>query len=84
MDILKEIEKQINSIKEIDSSSYLDSILTHIQRAESYYQLGKGDSNYFNDVIYRSNQGYEGALKESYKVLANKNHEDVKKKRQTT
>ncbi|MDM1352459.1 hypothetical protein HX014_18035 [Myroides marinus] len=80
MDILKEIEQQINSIKKVDNSTYLDSIFTHIDRAESYYILGKTDNNYFNDVIYRSNQAYEGALKESFKILANKTQEEVIKK----
>ena len=51
MDILKEIQKQIESIRKFDSSDYLDSIFTHIDRAEFYYKQGKGDSNYFNDVI---------------------------------
>lgn len=80
MDILKEIEQQIKSIKKTDSSSYLDSIFTHIDRAELYYSKGKNDSDFFNDVIYRSNQAYEGALKESYKVLAEKNQEEVSNK----
>jgi hypothetical protein len=77
MDIMKEITAQINSIKKIDTASYLDSVLTHLDRAEFYYSKDSGDSNYFNDVIYRSNQAYEGALKESYKVLAGKSEEDV-------
>ncbi len=80
MDILKEIEQQINSIKKVDSSNYLDSIFTHIDRAEFYYKQGKSDTNFFNDVIYRSNQAYEGALKESYKVLADKSEEEVFRK----
>lgn len=80
MDILKEIELQINSIKKTDSSNYLNSILTHIERAEFYYKQGKTDTKFFNDVIYRSNQAYEGALKESYKVLADKTEEEVFKK----
>lgn len=80
MDILKEIEIQIMSIKRIDSSKYLDSILTHMHRAEYYYLAGKNDSDYFNDVIYRSNQAFEGALKESYKLLAGKPNEEVIKK----
>lgn len=80
MDILKEIELQINSIRKVDSSNYLDSIFTHIERAEYYYKQGKSDSNFFNDVIYRSNQAYEGALKESYKVLADKKMEEVMSK----
>lgn len=75
MDVLKEIEKQIESIKKNDDSSffYLDLIFTHITRAEFYYVQGKKDSNFFNDVIYRTNQAFEGALKEAYKVLADQN-----------
>lgn len=80
MDIFKEIEQQIISIKENDSNDYLNSILIHIARAEQYYILGKNDSDYFNDVIYRSNQAYEGALKESYKVLAEKSVDEVLRK----
>lgn len=80
MDVLKEIESQINFIKKEDESNYLDSVFTHIERAEYYYFQGKKDANYFNDVIYRSNQAYEGALKESYKVLAEKTINEVENK----
>lgn len=79
MDILKEIEKQINSIKIEDNSIYLNQIFIHLDRAETYYKQGQNDQNYFNDVIYRSNQAYEGALKEAYKVLASKTDEELSK-----
>lgn len=84
MDILKEVEQQISSIKKVDNSNYLDSIFIHIHRAEFYYKQGSTDSNYFNDVIYRSNQAYEGALKESYKVLAGKSQDEDLRKPLTT
>ncbi|MBU8883842.1 hypothetical protein KSK37_12170 [Kaistella sp. DKR-2] len=80
MDIIKEIQNQISTIKENDDSNYLDSIFNHINRAEYYYLEGKNDNNFFNDVIYRSNQAFEGALKESFKVLAGKTDEEVSKK----
>lgn len=80
MNVLDEIEKKIESIKVIDDSYYLEVILSHIKRADHYYQEGKKDEAFFNDVIYRCNQAYEGALKEAYQVLANKNQEEVKKK----
>lgn len=79
MDILKEIEKQITSIKVEDNSIYLDQIYNHIDRAEKYYFQGQTDEHYFNDVIYRANQAYEGALKEAYKVLASKTDEELQK-----
>lgn len=79
MDILKEIETQITSIKVEDNSVYLDKIYNHIDRAEKYYLQGQTDEHYFNDVIYRSNQAFEGALKEAYKVLANKTETELQK-----
>lgn len=77
MDILKEIAKQIESIRTGDDSVYLDQIFNHIDRAEKYYLQGHTDEHYFNDVIYRSNQAYEGALKEAYKILADKTEGDL-------
>lgn len=79
MDILKEIETQITSTKVEDNSIYLDQIYNHIDRAEKYYLKGHTDEHYFNDVIYRSNQAFEGALKEAYKVLANKTEDELHK-----
>ena len=79
MDILKDIEKQIESIKAEDNSAYLEQIYSHLDRAELYYKQGQNDEQYFNDVIYRSNQAYEGALKESYKVLAGKTEFELNK-----
>ncbi|PXV60166.1 hypothetical protein CLV62_13014 [Dysgonomonas alginatilytica] len=79
MDISKYIEEQINNLKDIESSTYLVSILIHLQRAEAYYIQGKDDAHYFNDVVYRSNQAYEGALKESFKILAGKTEDEVAK-----
>lgn len=79
MDILKEIESQITQIKRDDNSAYLDQIFNHLDRAETYYKQGKEDQHYFNDVIYRSNQAYEGALKEAYKILASKTENELTK-----
>lgn len=79
MDVLKLIKSQISQIKESDNSVFLDAIKVHLERAEYYYNSGKKDSNFFNDVIYRTNQAYEGALKEAYKVLAGKTQDDVLK-----
>lgn len=79
MDILKLIEEQIKIIKAHDHSAYLDQIFSHLTRAEFYYKQGANDEQYFNDVIYRSNQAYEGALREAYKVLAKKHDDELSK-----
>jgi hypothetical protein len=51
-----------------------------LDRAEIYYQSGKKDAHYYNDVVYRTNQAFEGALKEAYKVLGGKTDEETTRK----
>ncbi|OJU79041.1 MAG: hypothetical protein BGO09_10550 [Bacteroidetes bacterium 47-18] len=80
MDILKLIEEQIKHIKKDSASSYLDLIYNHLNRAEIYFNNGKQDDHFYNDVVYRTNQAYEGALKEAYKILVNKTDEEVSRK----
>jgi len=72
MDTLKEIKILASKISELRQSIYIDSIKHHLERAEYYYQHGENDPDYYNDVIYRTNQAFEGAIKEAYKILASK------------
>jgi hypothetical protein len=72
MDIVEEIKKQVTQLKSDGHSSYVNQVVVHLDRAELYYKKGEEDDNYFNDVVYRTNQAYEGALKEAYKVLGDK------------
>lgn len=80
MDVLKIIEEQIDGIKKASTSNYLDLIFNHLDRAEMYFMKGKQDDHYYNDVVYRTNQAYEGSLKEAYKVLVGKSDEEVSRK----
>lgn len=77
MDVLKLIEAQIENIKKESTSTFLDLIFNHLIRAEIYYSKGKSDDHFYNDVIYRTNQAFEGALKEAFKVLGNKKDEEI-------
>lgn len=79
MNVIELIKNQIEQIAKSESSIFLDSVIIHLERAEYYYNLGENDSYYFNDVIYRTNQAYEGALKEAYKILADKSKSEVVK-----
>lgn len=73
MDIQKQIEDQIDQIRTDQDSNFIDSLGTHLERAQLYYEKGiSEDEQFFNDVIYRVNQAYEGALKEAYKILGGK------------
>jgi hypothetical protein len=74
MDILKLIKDHIQQISDGKESVGLNSVLTHIERAELLLEKGieQQDEAYFTDVIYRTNQAFEGMLKESYFYLTGK------------
>lgn len=48
--------------------AHLDTAIGHLQRG----RLNK-DETAFTDVIYRTNQAFEGSIKEAYRVLAKEN-----------
>lgn len=83
MDTLNAIKEQITEIRELSSVTTLDKVLIHIERAEFFYQEGqaKNDENYFTDVIYRTNQAFEGSLRQSYMILAEKSESQANNKR---
>lgn len=72
MDILKTIREQTSDISNGEELIGLNSVLAHIERAEYYLEKGidEIDESYFTDVIYRTNQAFEGCLKEAYSVLS--------------
>jgi len=74
MDILKTIKEQIAKITKGKPHPGLNSVLAHIERAEKFLELGlsQKEEEYFTDVIYRTNQAFEGSLKEAYVFLTGK------------
>lgn len=79
MDILESIRDKISLIGKRTSKIDLSDLLLHLERAEYYFKKGKetGDENYYTDVIYRTNQVFEGGLREVYKVLVKKNKPNI-------
>jgi hypothetical protein len=77
MDTLKLINKKINMVQDTDLVSKIKIILTHIERSEKLYLLGleENDDNYYTDVIYRTNQAFEGILKVCFNILTGKKSE---------
>lgn len=76
MDILKLIKNQIDEALKLDNSLIgLNSVLTHIERAEFLLKraVETEDEHLFTDVIYRTNHSYEGILKEAYEILTAQN-----------
>ena len=73
MDLLKLLKDKAEYFAASSEDSGVNSIVAHIDVAEKHFQNGKSGEDYlFNDVIYRSNQAFEGALKEAYRILHGK------------
>lgn len=80
LSILKELAREIHRY---DESLHLDALITHIERAEILYIQGQKlfDEDYFTDVIYRTNQAFEGSLRFAYSILAEKSEEETNRLR---
>ena len=74
MDLLKLIGDNSNALAGSIFEAGLGAVIRHLQRAEVYLMRGRDqdDQDYFNDVIYRTNQAYEGILKEAYQLFTSK------------
>jgi hypothetical protein len=68
MDLKNEIKLVLNELGQDHHEPIKDSILIHLERAEHFYRLAEelNDSQYYNDVVYRTNQAYEGVLNYAY------------------
>jgi hypothetical protein len=83
LDTLTAIKEQISEIRDLSSAVTLEKVLIHIERAEFFYHQGSlsGDENYFTDVIHRTNQAFEGSLRQSYMILAEKTEKQANSRR---
>jgi hypothetical protein len=78
MDLLEEIRRKTSVFTGTEHRPGIQAVLMHIEVAEKHFSNGRlGDDYFFSDVIYRTNQAFEGALKEAYKVLTGKNAESL-------
>jgi len=74
MDLLDLIRNQINALPAGAHLPGLRSVLHHIETAYKHFARGQssGDESAFTDTIYRTNQAFEGSVKEAYRVLTDK------------
>ncbi len=72
MNILNLIQQKAKAYNSDSNGEGLDAVLSHFSRAADLLSEGqeKNENQYFNDVIYRTNQAYEGILKEAYRSLS--------------
>ncbi|MEP9400984.1 hypothetical protein [Sphingomonas sp. VNH70] len=73
MDLILLLEQAIQELPKGDHSTGLNAIVRHVKAAIRHYERDKAvDPDACTDAIYRTNQAYEGSLKEAYRVLAGK------------
>ena len=74
MDTLEAIKSKIKLFSQLENSSSVRAVILHIEIAEKYFHRAKSENDYnlFTDVIYRTNQTFEGILKEAYSIFSNK------------
>lgn len=71
MDSTELIRQKREEYRSLQDPKGIDLVLRHLDTAERHFVRGRdGDSDAFTDVIYRTNQVFEGILKEAYEVLS--------------
>jgi hypothetical protein len=74
MDILEIIRRTIETLPEGPHLAGLRSVLRHIEAAYKHFARAQTDKDEsaFTDAIYRTNQAFEGSIKEAYRVIEHK------------
>jgi hypothetical protein len=79
MDLIKIITQKVNELEGHDAQNGIRSAVRHINVAEEWFSRGVSQQyeDFFNDVVYRCNQAFEGMLKEAYQVLESEDASDM-------
>jgi len=74
MDLFRILRERVEELPSGDHVAGLQAVLQHVVVAGNHLQRGQSaaDDSAFTDAIYRTNQAFEGSLKEAYRVLAEK------------
>lgn len=73
MDLLALLNDAVSELPDGDHSQGLNAIVRHVKAAIRHLERDQSaDPDSCTDAIYRTNQAYEGSLKEAYRVLAGK------------
>lgn len=77
MDLIATIREKLDRLEDGEHMSGLKAVLVHAESAVAHLRRGHdtSDETAFTDAIYRTNQAFEGSLKEAYRVLADKKPE---------
>src|SRR6266481_3228644 len=71
MNLLAILRARLGALPSGDHSAGLQAVLQHVEVAVAHLERGQDarDPTAFTDAIYRTNQAFEGSLKEAYRVL---------------
>ena len=74
MDLVDTLRNKIQALGDEECVLGLKAVLLHIETAFRHLSRGQenGEDTAFTDSIYRTNQAFEGSVKEAYRVLADK------------
>lgn len=80
MDVLQILRSKVESVDPGPHSLGLAAVLTHVTVAVRHLARGQEtkDDSAYTDAVYRCNQAFEGSIKEAYRVLAEKDPENVR------
>ncbi|WP_419891595.1 hypothetical protein [Paenibacillus xylanexedens] len=79
MDLLEKIKEKKVMLEGTDSVEGIAAVIRHIEMAERHLNMAtsENDDELINDVIYRTNQAFEGILKEAYVVLTEESNKKI-------
>lgn len=71
MNLLEILRSRVDNLPDGDYTPGLKAVLQHIEVAGRHLERGQAtaDDTAFTDAIYRTNQAFEGSLKEAFRVL---------------
>lgn len=80
MDLVDTLRNKIQVLGDEECVPGLRAVLLHIETAFKHLSRGQkeGEDTAFTDSIYRTNQAFEGSIKEAYRVLAGKDPDHKK------
>lgn len=79
MDLIATLRTKIETLPQGEYMHGLHSVLMHIETSFKHLDRGQSqdDEQAFTDAVYRTNQAFEGSIKEAYRVLAGKDPEKI-------
>lgn len=79
MDLVEILRQRIDALPAGEYSLGLNAVLQHIRVAVGHHLRGQSgyEESAYTDAIYRTNQAFEGSLKEAFRVLAGRDPDRV-------